>query len=297
MRVLIVGSEGQLGRELGRAAWPVGVELVAPARSRLDVSDSEAVLALVTEQRPDLLLNATAHSLVDAAEAEPEAAFRVNRDGADNLARASANARIPLIHVSTDFVFDGTQAAPYGEDAATRPINVYGESKLAGELAVRKQVAEHLIVRTSWLFSAFRRNFVKAMVALAHNVGPVRVVNDQFGRPTAAADLARALVQMISECGSARDRGRPPPWGTYHFAGRGHVSRYDLAKYIFELVRDPSSAGPELVPVATTEYPTPARRPMNAVLDTSKIERIFGIFPQDWQAGVAEVVRELNASS
>jgi dTDP-4-dehydrorhamnose reductase len=292
MKVVVFGCSGQLGNELARAAWPENVEILGPPEAQADITDADAVKRVLGAESIAMVINAAAYTAVDKAESERDLAFRVNCHGAANLAAVCAAAKIPLLHVSTDYVFDGTKGTAYVEDDPVRPLGVYGESKAAGETAVRAAVREHLIVRTSWLVSSFGQNFVKTMLRLAKERDTLRVVADQFGRPTPARDLAAGLVAVVAK----HLRGDGVSWGTYHFAGAGRASWHDLAVRIVELQARHTSRQPRVEAIATAEYPTPARRPVNSELDTSKFEHEFGYQPKPWQLGVEQIVAELFAA-
>lgn len=294
MKVVVFGSGGQLGRELARASWPRDTEVTLLSRQQLDLCDEGGVERFIERARPKLAINASAYTAVDAAESDPGAAFATNRDAVAALARTCAGHGLALIHVSTDYVFDGLKASPYTEQDVPAPLGVYGQSKLEGEQAVRSALAAHLIVRTSWVYSAFGSNFVSAILRLAKERDTLRIVNDQVGRPTSAADLARALVQLASRCNHAT-REEVAPWGTYHYAGAGSVSRFDFAAHLVALQAAVTGRSPTLEAIPSSEYPTPARRPLNSVLDTARIERAFGLTPEPWQIGAEKAVRELMA--
>jgi dTDP-4-dehydrorhamnose reductase len=289
MKVVIFGSAGQLGRELARAHWPTGLEILCPPEAHADVTQEEAVARLLQVPKVGVAINAAAYTAVDKAENEPEAAFRVNRDGAGNLARACASRGVPLVHVSTDYVFDGAKGEPYLEDDAINPLNVYGHSKAAGESAIRELLPEHIILRTSWLFSAFGQNFVKTILRLAMERDRLRVVADQFGRPTPTADLAAALTAIVAK----HARGEPVPWGTYHFAGVGRASWYDLAQRTVDLQAAHTGRLPSVEAINSADYPTLAARPIHSELDTRGFERAFARSPRPWEEGLAEVIHEL----
>lgn len=297
MKIAILGSRGQLGHELAHAPWPTGCELLALARREQDVTDEPGFRALLDREKPSAVLNASAYTAVDAAETDATAAFRVNRDGPASMARACAERGVMLVHVSTDFVFDGRKPTPYVEDDAPAPLGIYGQSKLEGERAVRAALSEHLIVRTSWVYGAHGNNFVRAILRLARERELLRVVDDQVGRPTSARALALALVQATTQCLHAQASGSSTRWGTYHFADRGAVSRYEQARYIVGLLEQATGRRVQVEPVPTSSYPTPAQRPLHAVLDTTKLERTFGVVPLAWQDGVAEVVEKLLSGS
>jgi dTDP-4-dehydrorhamnose reductase len=287
IQVVIAGGGGQLGRELARARWPASFTLRALSRAELDIAEPSAVASAVASA--ELVINAAAYTAVDKAESETAAALRVNRDGPALLARACAERGAPLLHVSTDYVFDGTKSGAYTETDPISPLGVYGASKAEGEATVRERCAQHIILRTSWVVSAFGQNFVKTMLRLCRERDTLRVVADQIGRPTPAKDLARALVAIASRYAA----GTPIGWGTYHFAGRGEASWHALATEVAQLQQPFTGRRPTVDPISTADYPTPARRPPNSVLDTSKLERALELEPARWQHGVEDIVREL----
>jgi dTDP-4-dehydrorhamnose reductase len=288
MKVLVLGSHGQVGRELCRRDWPADCELAAYDRDGIDITSREAVFAAVAAERPDVVVNAAAYTAVDRAESEPDAAWAGNCTGPANLAAACAGAAIPLIHISTDYVFDGSKASPYCEDDPVNPLGVYGRSKEAGDRAVREVLSEHVILRTAWVYSAHGHNFVKTMLRLAAERPALRVVADQTGSPTNAADIAAALAEVVRLI-AAGDRR----WGTYHFTGAGAVTWHGFAEAIFALAEPWRGPAPLVEAIATADYPTPARRPANSVLDCSRIGDAFGIVPRRWLDALAEVIDEI----
>jgi dTDP-4-dehydrorhamnose reductase len=293
MKILIFGAGGQVGHEVCRAAWPSSLELCPLDRSACDITKAAAVGAAIARQRPDLVINLAAFTAVDRAESEPEAAWAVNCAGPAHIAAACGETITPLIHLSTDYVFDGSKAGPYREDDGVNPLGVYGRSKEAGERAVRAAVAQHIILRTAWVYGAHGANFVKTMLRLGAERPLLRVVADQQGCPTAAADIAAALIvisQTIEHGGMN--------WGTFHFAGTGNVTWHGFAEAIFDraTARDigsPFGTRPQVEAITTVQYPTPARRPMNSVLDCRKIRQTFGIAAPSWHASLDNVIREL----
>ena len=289
MKLFVLGAGGQVGRELRRLAWPAGYAIAARDHAGLDIARREEVTAAITRERPDIVINAAAYTAVDRAESEAAAAWAANATGPGNLAAACRDAAIPLIHLSTDYVFDGSKSAPYREDDPVAPLGVYGASKEAGERAVRETLAEHVIIRTAWVYAAHGRNFVHTMLRLAAERPVLRVVDDQIGSPTSAADLAAALAAIVG-----RLAGGGTAWGTYHFAGAGAVSWHDFAAAIFELASRWRGGPPRIEAIATTDYPTPAQRPANSVLDCSKIGAAFGVTPRAWRDALAEVIREIH---
>ena len=288
MKLLMLGAGGQVGRELCRLAWPAGYGITAFDRDGIDIADREQVFAAVARERPDIVINAAAYTAVDRAESEPDIAWASNCSGPANLAAACDDALIPLIHLSTDYVFDGTKSGPYGEDDPVKPLGVYGKSKEAGDQAVRGALAHHVILRTAWVYSAHGQNFVKTMLRLGAERPVLRVVADQTGSPTSAADIAAAIAGVVRRLAAGGAQ-----WGTYHFAGAGAVTWHGFAEAIFELAAPWRGPPPLVEAIATAEYPTPARRPANSVLDCRRIGEAFGIVPRPWREALAEVIREL----
>jgi dTDP-4-dehydrorhamnose reductase len=290
MNILIVGRRGQLAVELSRADWPLGTRLAVFGREELDVTARGIVAERVAEAEPDVVINASGYTAVDRAEAEPDAAYAVNCAGVQNLATEAAKRRIPLIHVSTDYVFGGTPGRPWREDDEPCPAGVYACSKLAGEEAVRESLPMHIILRTSWVFAAHGHNFVRTMLRLGAGRETVRVVDDQIGCPTPAAALAQVIAAMAVACRTAQAR-----FGTYHYAGAGPVSWHDFAKTIFALAGDLVPRPPILQPISATAFGAQAPRPAYSALDCGKIERDFGIAPAPWLAGLEQVLSELRS--
>lgn len=290
MKVLLTGAGGQVGWEIVRRAAARGVVLEARTRGELDITRSEAVQATIRQVRPDLLINAAGYTKVDQAESEPDAAFRANRTGPALLAECCADAGIPMIHLSTDYVFDGTKGAAYSEMDPISPLGVYGISKADGEAAVQERLSRHIILRTSWVYGAHGGNFVKTMLRLGRERDRLRVVSDQSGCPTAAADIADTLLILAGHM----ETGDSIPWGTYHYCGKGIVTWYGFAVEIFRIAgRHGYGPTPEISPIPSSEYPTPGRRPSYSALDTREITRVFDIHPRPWQESLEEVVREL----
>lgn len=274
--VLVVGANGQLGSELRLL---LGDRACYAGRAQLDIRRQEETLDYVRRAAPKLIINAAAYTAVDRAEEDEEEACRVNALGAGHLAKAALAAGATLIHVSTDYVFDGRAASPYAETAATRPLNAYGRTKLAGERLVLESGATAAIVRTAWLYARDGRNFVNTMRRLGAERESVNVVNDQIGAPTAACDLAAALVQMAPqiEAGSCE---------IYHYSNEGTASWYDVAREVMALSKLPC----RVVPVASESYPTAAKRPAYTVLDKRKIRERFGIAIPQWRDSLCRVI-------
>jgi dTDP-4-dehydrorhamnose reductase len=284
MKLLVFGGRGQVGTELRRADLPPGMTLTALDRAELDIADRTAIRAAVRRERPDLVVNAAAYTAVDKAESEAEAAFAINATAPGEIAVACAEAGIRLIHISTDYVYDGSKTGPYVESDPINPLGVYGRSKAAGDAAVAAALAEHVILRTAWVYSAHGGNFVKTMLRLASERPSLRVVADQHGSPTAATDIAAAIVAIAAKIGAGEGR-----WGVFHFTGAGATTWHGFAEAIVAL------AG-KTVPVeaiTTAEFPTLARRPANSVLDCAKIAAAYGVTARPWREALAEIVAEL----
>ena len=287
--VLVVGSRGMLARDLLSRLETAGIPAVGLGRSELDITRPEQIRAVLESVAPSVVVNCAAYTAVDQAESEPERAFAVNRDGAANLADACATLSVPLVHISTDYVFDGNAERPYLEDDPVGPTGVYGRSKLEGEESVRRRLGEHLIVRTAWLYGEHGDNFVKTMLRLARERDELRVVADQHGCPTWTDDLAEAIVVL---CRKVISDPESTPWGTYHFCGAGRTTRHGFAEAIFEEAR--RVAPVKLIrvhPIPSACYPTQARRPAYSVLDCDKIRRDFGIVTRPWRESLAEVIQ------
>ena len=287
--MLVTGSAGQVGTELRRRSERRGISLDARLRKELNVADADAVRAALDESVPDVLINTAAYTAVDKAETEREAAFAVNQDAPGILADACAERDIALVHVSTDYVFDGTKTGAYREVDQVHPLGAYGGSKEAGEQRIRDALDRHGIVRTSWVYAAHGVNFVRTMLRVGAERDELRVVADQSGTPTAAADIADALLVVASSIVGDED----VPWGTFHFTARGQTTWHGFAEAIFEIAEPVIGRKPNVKPITTSEYPTPAARPANSVLDSSKIDQAFGPERRNWREALAEVLDEL----
>lgn len=293
MRILVTGGSGQVGTELLNRVWPEGVGIVAPGRAELDLEDADAVFAFVKEGGFAAVVNPAAYTAVDRAESDALTAFKVNALAAAALAQATKEAGIPLVHVSTDYVFDGAKVDAYVEDDPVGPLGVYGASKEAGEQAVRSGNPRHVILRTAWVFSPHGGNFVKTMLRLAADRPQLRVVDDQTGSPTSAADIAATLAAITLRLVADNEA----PAGTYHFVNAGSVSWCGFAREIFRQSGLAGGKVPEVEAIGTKDYPTPARRPGNSRLSTGKLERDYGIVPRPWQEALAETLGVLRSGA
>jgi dTDP-4-dehydrorhamnose reductase len=293
MKLLITGAHGQLGRGIIDASQSKGCRVQAPSEEDLDITDLAKVDRIITDLQPDLVINTAAYTQVDNAETEEALAFKINKTGCTHLAQICASNQIPLIHISTDYVFDGQKDAPYLETDPISPLGVYGRSKAEGEIEIRTILKEHIILRTSWLYGIHGQNFVKTMIRLATGQKEIRVVADQYGSPTNATDLARTILTLCDHLHSKPKIN----WGTYHYCGAGVISWHTFAKKIMELTRLHGDAPTATVePVTTADYPTRAARPVFSALDCSHIRKHFRISPQPWQKSLEKTIRKLVAA-
>ncbi len=290
-RVLILGAGGQLGAQLARSMMADGLQesVTALGRAELDFADPEALRAAVRAHSPQILVNAAAYTAVDRAESEPELAFAVNATAPGILAEEMARRNGWLLHYSTDYVFDGSGTAPWRETDPTGPLNVYGASKLAGEQAIAAVGARHLIFRTSWVYAAEGRNFLHTMLRLGRERDRLSIVADQIGAPTSAEVLSEATAQLIARLHD----GIEPPCGIYHMSCSGETSWFGFAEAIFAAFAERQPA-PTLTPIATSDYPTPARRPRNSRLDGSLLAQNLDLRLPDWRDAFAAVVTALG---
>ena len=281
--ILVTGGTGQLATLLGQAG---GTAVRVVGRPEFDFDRPETLAAIFRDQ-PSLVVNAAAWTAVDGAEAEPDAAQRANRDGPATLAAHCADRGTPLIHISTDYVFDGNKGAPYLETDRTNPTGVYGQTKLEGEQAVLAAHASAIILRTSWVYSAMGKNFVRTMLGAAQKTSTLRVVADQRGNPTSAHDLATAILTIAVRL---RDGWDPAYTGVFHMTGQGDTTWHGLAEALFQDAARHGRTPPTVTPITTADWPTPARRPPDSRLDCSKLERVFGLRLPPWQASLRHVV-------
>lgn len=272
--ILVIGRSGQVAQAL--AQHP---DVVTAGRPETDLAKPETLAAALARHAPAAIVNAGAYTAVDAAETEHDDAFAINAAGAGHLARVCARADVPLVHISSDYVFDGRATRPWREDDEIAPLSAYGASKAEGEAQVNAAGGRHVILRTSWIYSETGRNFLTTMLRLGRERPELAIVDDQIGAPTYAADVAAAIARIIETAGTGRD----DIWGTYHFANAGRTTWFGFAREIFAQAQARGWQVPDLKPITTAEYPTPARRPAYSVLDTAKIARVFGIAPPDWR--------------
>lgn len=283
MNILLLGQHGQLSRELQQSLGQQA-ELSVFGRAQLDLSQPEQLRRQLQTLQPDLIINAAAYTAVDRAESEPELAFAINAEAPGILAERAAELGVPLIHYSTDYVFDGSKPTPYTEQDAPNPLNVYGRSKLAGEQAIQAIGGAHLILRTSWVYSLHGSNFLLSMQRLLQERDNLNVVADQIGAPTWAGSIAQATGQLIEHWRA----GRPGPWGIYHLTGLGETSWFGFASAIAEQLRGQGKHACEPTPIPSSGYPTPAQRPLNSRLDCSRLQREWAIQLPTWQQALAD---------
>lgn len=290
MRIVVTGTKGQLAQSLIACAT-ADISLIAVGRISLDFERLQSIAPALAAADPDVIVNAAAYTAVDQAETDEERAFRINAEAAGVVAAAARKLNVPVIHVSTDYVFDGRASAPYRETDPTAPLNAYGRSKLAGESGVAQTHPDHVILRTSWVYSPFGQNFVKTMLRLGETRDTINVVADQRGCPTSAPDIAQAIVAIAQRLHQQRDDASLR--GIFHVAGHGEGSWADFANTIFDETARRGGKRVAVNPITTAEYPTPAARPMNSRLDCSKLQKAYGLRMPDWQESVRRCVGQL----
>ncbi len=290
--ILVVGRSGQVASALARpgvASRPV----VALGRPDLDLTDPDRINAAIRVHRPAVVINAAAYTAVDKAETEPDLAFRLNAAGPGHLAEACDRADIPLVHLSTDYVFNGQATRPWREDDPIEPLGVYGQSKAEGEARVRLAVPRHVVLRTSWVFAGHGHNFVRTMLRLGRERRELGIVDDQHGGPTAARDIASACLAIADRLVEGFGDG----YGTFHYSGAPATTWCGFARAVFEAAEPHGITPPEIKPITTADYPTPAARPANSVLDCGRIETVWGISQPNWRPALADAVADLLAES
>jgi dTDP-4-dehydrorhamnose reductase len=290
MNILVTGAKGQVGRELIEQGRLKGFPMVGTHHHELDITDRHAIENTLFKNNIRLAINAAAYTTVDKAESEPGSAFNVNSNGASCMASACSKANIPMIHISTDYVFNGEKKEPYVETDAISPLGVYGKSKAQGEAEVKNHLKQHIILRTSWVYGIHGHNFVKTMINLAKTTDIIRVVDDQIGCPSFARDIAKAILSIADDI----QRQKEPQWGTYNYCGMGTTSWFGFAKKIFELAKKYETlAVKQVVPIRTDEYPTAAKRPANSALNCDLIRQHFGIIQTPWELSLEEMITDL----
>ncbi|MBV6288741.1 dTDP-4-dehydrorhamnose reductase [Pseudomonas aegrilactucae] len=286
MNILISGRNGQLAQALQQRLGGLG-QLHVLGREQLDLAEPERIRQTVRNLQPDLIINAAAYTAVDQAESDAQAAFAINAQAPGVLAEEAARLGVPLLHYSTDYVFDGSKATAYTEDDPTRPLGVYGQSKLAGEQAIGAVGGAHLILRTSWVYSLHGRNFLLTMQRLLQEKPELRVVADQIGAPTWAGTLASSTLALIERW----QAGQAGAWGTYHLSAQGYTSWFGFAQAIGEHLKAQGKPCAQLLPIASSDYPTPARRPLNSRLDCSRLQRLWQVSQPDWREALIECLK------
>lgn len=303
MKILVLGASGQVGSELATTLDDLLLSagdrdtLTLASRSDVDVADLSALRGFLDNHQPNWIINATAYTAVDKAEIEIAQAYRVNEHAVRVLAEWCVANNSNLIHISTDYVFDGGGERPFFEDSDVGPLGIYGLSKLAGEEVIRSTLERYIILRTAWVFGSSGGNFVKTMLRLAETRGVLEIVGDQYGAPTSARGIAKAIATMLSHMSSAESADMR--WGTYHYSGEPFVSWAQFASEIFRQANHMGliSSTPMVNAIATEQYPTPAKRPYNSRLDCSKIAEVFGIEPDNWHQKLGEMLDEINGVS
>ena len=292
IRVLLVGSAGQLGRVLATSLSATDVDLVGLGRGDLDITDGSSIKSTFGNFAPEFLINAAAYTAVDQAELEPGVAASVNEVGTALLENACHKAGVPMLHISTDYVFDGLKDGVYSEDDAVNPLCVYGKTKEAGERALRRCTSQHIILRTSWIFSSQGTNFVKTILALAREKTRLPVVADQFGGPSSAHSVAKAIINVIEKVKSQSDIA----WGTYHFCQKPFVSWYQFAEVIVARATTLGLLDHEvkLVPILSSQYSKKVARPANSRLATLRIEQNFNVGPTTWVDDLDKVISQIG---
>lgn len=293
MRILLTGPTGQLGRDLLPLLQELG-EVAAASRAECDLSSPDAIRKLVAEVRPSVIVNPAAYTAVNEAETQSEMAYAINRTAAGTLAEEARKSGAMFVHYSTDYVFDGAKAGAYTEDDEPAPLNVYGASKLAGERAVAAVGGRYLVLRTSWVYGANGNNFLLTIRRLARVREELKIVDDQVGGPTSSMDIARATARLVQQYAAVAEGAFPA--GMYHMTAGGSVSWCGFARAIVAALGERETFRLQrILAIGSSEYPTPARRPLNSVLCNGKFERMFGFRLGSWQSGLAEVVREIHS--
>jgi dTDP-4-dehydrorhamnose reductase len=290
MRLVVTGKKGQLVQALLEVGPQLGASIIPLGRPELDLTKPETIQATISVAQPDAVISAAAYTAVDRAESEPVLAFAVNAHGAGAVATAAANLRVPIVHISTDYVFSGNKPTAYLEDDATAPLSNYGHSKLAGETQVADASSDHVILRTSWLYSPFETNFLRTILRLASSNESVRIVADQYGAPTSALDLADAVIKIAARL---KTDTTPELRGIFHYSAVGATSWAGFAEDILLGLHQHTGKRVKVVPISTADYPTAAVRPGNSKLATEKIERHYSITPPHWRSSTRDMLERL----
>ena len=296
MKVLITGARGQVGSELTRQAITRGHDVIGFGSKELDISTAAQVNQLLQQFHPDVVINAAAYTAVDKAETEKELAYAVNSLGSENLARACKQFDIPLLHISTDYVYDGEKQGPYLETDVSNPTSVYGASKLEGDLKIANIWHKHIILRVSWVFGAEGNNFVKTMLRLAQQRDELSIVNDQYGAPTSAKAISTSLLDIMD---STQFNQPQCPWGIYNLQSDPGITWYGFAQEIFQQTRQLGMLNKTmtLLPISSSEFPTPVKRPANSKLDGRKLQQDFAIMPANWKNDLNDMLKSLPPQS
>jgi len=287
MRILVTGCNGQVGFLLKQMLVNT-VELLALTRQELDITNELLVNKTISNFKPSVVINAAAYTAVDKAESEEKLAYAINSDGPKYLAKAASALNAALIHISTDYVFEGNKSGQYLESDPVNPQGIYGKSKLAGEVAIKECCDKHIILRTAWVFGEHGNNFVKTMLKLGKERDALSIVSDQFGGPTYAGDIVTAIIEIVYKIEVDENIN----WGVYHYSGAPYVSWFEFAKHIFAKAKEKGVLEkiPKLTAITTKEFPTPAKRPENSKINCQAIENEFGIMPSDWQSELENII-------
>lgn len=290
MKILVTGSNGQLGWELIKLGNEHGFTIKGLDLPEFDITNTDQVEHTISNYNPSLIINAAAYTNVDGAETEQDLAFSINRDAPAHIAKLCSDESIPLIHFSTDYVFDGQKDVPYKEDDPVSPLNVYGQSKLDGEIRIRSRLEEHIIIRTSWLYGTHGNNFVKTMITLGEKKESIQVVNDQFGSPTSTADLSEAILKIASMIQNNDNIA----WGTYHYCGQGITSWHGFSQAIFNIVINFTPLKMKHIePISSNSFRTDAYRPVFSALDCRNINKYFSIKTKPWRQSLENMINRL----
>lgn len=293
MKILLTGSMGQLGQEVQKAGINAGLDIVSMDLPEIDITDYENLDRIFSGLKPLIVINAAAYTAVDLAETQKNICHAVNVDGTANLTRLCGKNNAQLIHISTDYVFDGSGNRPYRENDPVSPVNIYGHSKAEGEKAVLDEAGRHIILRTSWLYGRYGNNFVKTMLRLGQEKKTIGVVNDQFGCPTCAYDLAEVIIVIVKRL----LEGKTNNSGIYHYCGNGITTWYEFALSIFQIAGELGLSNvPSVTPITTSQFPTAAKRPLYTVLDCSEIKKYFGVELKPWRQSLKKTIHQIADS-